>query len=101
VEIGLICSEKQAIDATLESLAKEDPRFGKVADHYGMPVAEVTLTAAPSSFSVKETGQGKMALTCTDKFGRLVDFQQGRCLLTAAPGCRPRLPLRRIRQRIF
>ncbi len=34
VEIGLICSEKQAIDATLESLAKEDPRFGTVADHY-------------------------------------------------------------------
>ncbi|MEI6155310.1 MAG: glutamate synthase, partial [Deltaproteobacteria bacterium] len=34
VEIGLICSEKQAIDATLESLAKEDPRFGTVADQY-------------------------------------------------------------------
>ena len=33
-EIGLICSEKQAIDATLQSLAKEDPRFGTVADRY-------------------------------------------------------------------
>ncbi|MDP3286099.1 MAG: hypothetical protein Q8M56_16845, partial [Desulfobacterales bacterium] len=27
VQIGLICSEKQAIDATLQSLAKEDDRF--------------------------------------------------------------------------
>ena len=32
VQIGLICSEKQAIDATLRSLAAEDPRFSTVAD---------------------------------------------------------------------
>jgi len=34
VSIGLICSEKQAIDATLASLAAEDPRFTPVADIY-------------------------------------------------------------------
>jgi glutamate synthase domain-containing protein 1/glutamate synthase domain-containing protein 3 len=34
VSIGLICSEKQAIDATLASLAGEDPRFTPVADIY-------------------------------------------------------------------
>jgi glutamate synthase domain-containing protein 1 len=34
VSIGLICSEKQAIDATLASLAAEDPRFTPVADTY-------------------------------------------------------------------
>ena len=34
VSIGLICSEKQAIDATLASLASEDPRFTPVADTY-------------------------------------------------------------------
>ncbi len=34
VSIGLICSEKQAIDATLASLASEDPRFTPVADMY-------------------------------------------------------------------
>ncbi len=34
VSIGLICSEKQAIDATLSSLASEDPRFTPVADIY-------------------------------------------------------------------
>ena len=34
VQIGLVCSEKQAIDATLASLAEEDPRFCPVADLY-------------------------------------------------------------------
>ena len=34
VSIGLICSEKQAIDATLASLAREDSRFTPVADTY-------------------------------------------------------------------
>jgi len=34
VQIGLICSEKQAIDATLASLAREDQRFCPVADLY-------------------------------------------------------------------
>ncbi len=34
VSIGLICSEKQAIDATLASLASEDPRFTPLADVY-------------------------------------------------------------------
>ena len=34
VSIGLICSEKQAIDATLASLAGGDPRFTPVADAY-------------------------------------------------------------------
>ncbi len=34
VQIGLICSEKQAIDATLRSLAEDDPRFCPVADKY-------------------------------------------------------------------
>ena len=34
VSIGLICSEKQAIDATLASLAREDSRFTPLADMY-------------------------------------------------------------------
>ncbi len=34
VQIGLICSEKQAIDATLASLANEDSRFCTIADDY-------------------------------------------------------------------
>ena len=34
VSVGLVCSEKQAIDATLASLAQEDPRISPVADTY-------------------------------------------------------------------
>jgi glutamate synthase domain-containing protein 1/glutamate synthase domain-containing protein 3 len=34
VQIGLIASEKQAIDATLQSIAAEDPRVCPVADQY-------------------------------------------------------------------
>jgi glutamate synthase domain-containing protein 1 len=34
VQVGLICSEKQAIDATLASLAEEDNRICTVADRY-------------------------------------------------------------------
>ena len=34
VQVGLICSEKQAIDATLHSLSKDDKRICPVADKY-------------------------------------------------------------------
>ena len=34
VQIGLVCSEKQAIDATLRSLAGEDKGFCPIADKY-------------------------------------------------------------------
>ncbi len=34
VQVGLICSEKQAIDATLISLVREDARFRPIADKY-------------------------------------------------------------------
>ena len=73
VEIGLICSEKQAIDATLESLAKEDPRFGTVADHYWNARGGSYTDGGAFIFTVKEAGSGKMNLTCADKFGRIVD----------------------------
>jgi glutamate synthase domain-containing protein 1/glutamate synthase domain-containing protein 3 len=73
VEIGLICSEKQAIDATLESLAKEDPRFGTIADHYWNARGGSYTDGGSFIFTVKESSPGKMSLTCTDKFGRLVD----------------------------
>jgi len=49
VQIGLICSEKQAIDATLRSLAKEDPRFCPTADKYWNARAAPAPMAAPSS----------------------------------------------------
>ncbi|NCC51886.1 MAG: glutamate synthase, partial [Spartobacteria bacterium] len=36
VSIGLVASEKQAIDATLQSLSSDDPRFRPIADRYWM-----------------------------------------------------------------
>jgi len=73
VEIGLICSEKQAIDATLQSLAKEDPRFGTIADHYWNARGGSYTDGGAFIFTIQESAPGKMELTCTDKFGRLVD----------------------------
>jgi glutamate synthase domain-containing protein 1 len=73
VEIGLICSEKQAIDATLASLAKEDPRFGTVADQYWNARGGSYTDGGAFMFTIQETTRGKMNLACTDKFGRVID----------------------------
>ncbi|HEX2965267.1 MAG TPA: hypothetical protein VHO84_05760 [Syntrophorhabdaceae bacterium] len=74
VEIGLICSEKQAIDATLESLAKEDARFGTVADQYWNARGGSYTDGGAFIFTVKNNGtDGRKELACTDKFGRLID----------------------------
>ncbi len=73
VEIGLICSEKQAIDATLVSLAKEDRRFGTIADEYWNARGGSYTDGGAFMFTVKESSPGKMDLTCTDKFGRVID----------------------------
>lgn len=93
VQIGLICSEKQAIDATLRSLAAEDPRFCPVADKYwnarggsSTDGGAFIFTVAPSS----NGHSGQMRLSCTDKFGREVKVNTGsvRCDLsddTAGP----------------
>jgi len=75
VEIGLICSEKQAIDATLESLAREDARFGKVADRYWNARGGSYTDGGSFIFTVKEESPGHMGLTCTDKFGKVIDVQ--------------------------
>jgi glutamate synthase domain-containing protein 1 len=72
-EIGLICSEKQAIDATLQSLAKEDPRFGTVADRYWNARGGSYTDGGSFIFTVAANGAGEWKLTCTDKFGREID----------------------------
>lgn len=73
VAIGLICSEKQAIDATLASLAQEDPRFGTVADQYWNARGGSYTDGGAFIFTVKESNSGTMDLTCTDKFGHVID----------------------------
>ncbi len=78
IQIGLICSEKQAIDATLQSLAKEDPRFGTVADRYWNARGGSYTDGGAFIFSVKESTPGQWDLTCQDKFGREIDIPADR-----------------------
>jgi glutamate synthase domain-containing protein 1/glutamate synthase domain-containing protein 3 len=73
IEIGLICSEKQAIDATLASLAKEDKRFGTIADQYWNARGGSYTDGGAFIFTVGENSSGRMSLTCTDKFGSVID----------------------------
>jgi glutamate synthase domain-containing protein 1/glutamate synthase domain-containing protein 3 len=77
VQIGLICSEKQAIDATLRSLAKEDPRFCPVADKYWNARGGSSSDGGAFIFTVAPDGNGGKRLACTDKFGREVKREGG------------------------
>ncbi|MCX5812396.1 MAG: glutamate synthase [Proteobacteria bacterium] len=71
VQVGLICSEKQAIDATLISLEREDPRFGPIADKYWNARGGSYTDGGSFIFSLKNTVDGK-DLICTDKFGNVI-----------------------------
>jgi glutamate synthase domain-containing protein 1/glutamate synthase domain-containing protein 3 len=85
VQIGLICSEKQAIDATLRSLAKEDARFCPVADKYWNARGGSSSDGGAFIFTVSSERNGKKLLTCTDKFGRAITVESGhtRCDMPA------------------
>jgi len=67
VGIGLAASEKQAIDAVLESLAREDPRFWRHADAYWHARGGSHTDGGAFVFTVAGD-----RLSCTDKFGRSV-----------------------------
>jgi glutamate synthase domain-containing protein 3 len=69
VQIGLICSEKQAIDATLASLASEDKRFCPVADLYWNARGGSATDGGAYVFSL-EAQNGRHVLNCHDKFGQ-------------------------------
>jgi glutamate synthase domain-containing protein 1/glutamate synthase domain-containing protein 3 len=77
VQIGLICSEKQAIDATLRSLAREDPRFCPVADKYWNARGGSHTDGGAFVFTVGEDSGGRKRMTCADKFGREVKLDLG------------------------
>jgi glutamate synthase domain-containing protein 1/glutamate synthase domain-containing protein 3 len=78
VQIGLICSEKQAIDATLRSLAKEDLRFCPVADKYWNARGGSSTDGGAFVFSVDSDEDGRKTLACTNKFGHEVRLDSGR-----------------------
>jgi len=70
VSIGLAASEKQAIDATLESLAGEDSRVWSRADLYWNARGGSHTDGGAFIFTVQANG----ALVCTDKFGRCIEL---------------------------
>jgi len=79
VQLGLICSERQAIDATLRSLSAEDPRFGTVADLYWNARGGSHTDGGAFIFALEEgeDSPGKRNLSCTDKFGNPVRVPKG------------------------
>ncbi|MFH1983675.1 MAG: glutamate synthase [Pseudomonadota bacterium] len=79
VQIGLICSEKQAIDATLQSLAAEDPRICPVADKYWNARGGSATDGGAFLFTVSDAGKGdgSKKLVVTNKFGEAVSVPSG------------------------
>ena len=77
VQVGLIASEKQAIDATLHSLSKEDRRICPVADRYWNARGGSHNDGGAFIFNLQKNPAGKIRITCTDKFGKLVPLPGG------------------------
>jgi glutamate synthase domain-containing protein 1/glutamate synthase domain-containing protein 3 len=84
VSIGLICSEKQAIDATLASLSSEDPRFSPIADMYWNARGGSSTDGGAFLLNVTPTGNGNgkagtpsYSLSVTNKFGNHVGTRPG------------------------
>jgi len=78
VQVGLICSEKQAIDATLHSLSSEDSRFHRIADKYWNARGGSHTDGGAFIFNVMESGNGRAGkiLTCADKFGKTITIPE-------------------------
>ena len=79
VQVGLICSEKQAIDATLKSLAEEDPRVGTVADRYWNARGGSHTDGGAFVFNLEKQQDDLLErkLGCVDKFGREISAPEG------------------------
>ena len=74
VSIGLVGSEKQAIDATLQQLSADDPRFRPIADKYWNARGGSHTDGGSFSFNInKENAE----LSCIDKFGNPIIFPGG------------------------
>ena len=74
VQIGLICSEKQAIDATLHSLSREDKRFCPIADRYWNARGGSHTDGGAFLFTLQNINDegNQKSLICTDKFDRII-----------------------------
>lgn len=67
--IGLVGSEKQAIDATLKALSQHDSRFRPVADVYWTARGGSHSDGGSFSFMIEKGEGGEAKLCCSDKFG--------------------------------
>ncbi len=68
VQIGLAASEKQAIDAALETLSRRDSRFWRVADLYWNARGGSHTDGGAFLFTVTRQN-GATRFLCTNKFG--------------------------------
>lgn len=68
-KIGLVASEKQAIDTVLQSLYKENPQICPIAEKYWISRGGSHTDGGAFAFSLKE---GK--LSCADKFSKPVEL---------------------------
>ncbi len=68
-QVGLIASEKQAIDATLHSLSQQDKRICLVADRYWNARGGSHTDGGAFIFNLDKDSTGRMRMTCTNKFG--------------------------------
>jgi glutamate synthase domain-containing protein 3 len=73
--VGFAASEKQAIDAALESLAAEDARFWTRPDRVWNARGGSHTDGGAFIFDVRR-GDGTGELICTDKFGRRIEVAQ-------------------------
>ena len=77
VQVGLIASEKQAIDATLQSLSKDDRRICPVADRYWNARGGSYNDGGAFIFNLQKNPAGKWRIACADKFGKPVPIPGG------------------------
>ncbi|RTZ95270.1 MAG: glutamate synthase [Candidatus Poseidoniales archaeon] len=85
VAIAFCGSEKQVIDAVLESLASEDKRFWRRADEYWNARGGSYTDGGAFLFDVRPTENGGSELVMTNKFGDVVDTHpRGDCKLVPA-----------------
>ena len=86
VKIGLIASERQAINACLRSLAGEDNRFQPIADKYWAARGGSHTDGGAFCFSVRSEEMDasdpnksvSVILNCTNKFGEVVQLDAER-----------------------
>ncbi len=87
VQVGLIASEKQAIDATLQSLHADDSRICPVADRYWNARGGSHTDGGAFIFDLKPDAGGRLRISCSDKFGAPVPMPRATesCDFSATP----------------